>query len=873
MQINSKNSSSLFIFIASMQKSYFPINKFIVTFLITLLAHITAKATEPVVHVSPKPTWISACKPYNQKPSLRTVEGGYFFELVEHQVQVEKQADYHHIIKEIVSEAGIQNGSEISISFDPSFERLDFHEITVWRDNKPQSRLTASVFKILADEKELSDFIYQGTYSALCILNDIRKGDRIEYSYTITGRNPIFHDKFCDELYFQWYQTVEHQYTSLIFSSRRKLNMKSFNGVSKPKISQAKGSNKYEWEDFQVMPALYDDTEPSWYDARAYVQVSDYNSWAEVTNWALSINPAKIDIKGDLAVQIAKLKATSGNDKEKYFRGAVKTVQDEVRYMGIEIGQYSHRANDPEKVFNQRYGDCKDKSLLLVSMLRAGGIDANMVLANTEMGSRIDQFIPGHNVFNHAVVVAVLNGKQVWVDATIDYQRGIGTAIWFPDYGKGLVLKPGNAGLTTIPVSEKGKIICLEKFTVKNGRSPVDFEVKTIYNLNEADKIRGRLASAGMAETEKNYLKYYAKTYNKIESSDSITVIDDEQKNVLTTIERYKISDFFKKDSVTGANSADFYAEFIKDQLPAITNQTKTPVDVNYPFNEDYTIKVIMPFGWNITGRENSIKRDVYQFSSDYSASEDTLSLNYKFTYLKDYVPVVKIEEFKKDIKELTDNALSYAISYTPLDTGTNSNINQWMLNFCLIIILILGIIAVFIYRRETPGIAFSYGTSFTPIGGWLILIGIGLFLMPIVMIQGLINNNYLNINTWNHYDAVKGGFLLKVQLIFNVAGIVVIMCYAVFCLVLLLNKRDILPKYIIGFFSFRILFRIAEYILIVARHRTPSSKFMEYGIITIIVSAVWIAYFLKSTRVEETFIVPHPSHNYTYDGPPEIKE
>ncbi|XHR98086.1 hypothetical protein ACFJIV_16335 [Mucilaginibacter sp. UC70_90] len=42
--------------------------------------------------------------------------------------------------------------------------------------------------------------------------------------------------------------------------------------------------------------------------------------------------------------------------------------------MGIEIGEYSHRANNPEKVFRQRYGDCKDKSLLLVSMLKAGGL-------------------------------------------------------------------------------------------------------------------------------------------------------------------------------------------------------------------------------------------------------------------------------------------------------------------------------------------------------------------------------------------------------------------------------------------------------------------------------------------------------------------
>ena len=143
-------------------------------------SHI-AKGGTPVVHVSAKPTWLSTCKVYDKRPSARTIEKGFFYTLIEEQIQVEKQADYHHVIKEIVSETGIQNASQISVGFDPSFERLDFHEITIWRDGKPLNRLNTSKFKVIADEQDLSNFIYQGSYSALCILDDIRKGDKIEY--------------------------------------------------------------------------------------------------------------------------------------------------------------------------------------------------------------------------------------------------------------------------------------------------------------------------------------------------------------------------------------------------------------------------------------------------------------------------------------------------------------------------------------------------------------------------------------------------------------------------------------------------------------------------------------------------------------------
>src|SRR5215218_10351660 len=90
-------------------------------FLCLLVSKQVVSAATPVVHLSAKPAWLSPCKTYNQKPPLRTIEKGYFFALVEQQEHVEKQADYHHYIEEIVSETGIQNASQISVSFDPAF--------------------------------------------------------------------------------------------------------------------------------------------------------------------------------------------------------------------------------------------------------------------------------------------------------------------------------------------------------------------------------------------------------------------------------------------------------------------------------------------------------------------------------------------------------------------------------------------------------------------------------------------------------------------------------------------------------------------------------------------------------------------------------
>lgn len=841
---------------------------FPVCLLFLLSNNQAVKAGTPAVHVTPKPNWLSTCKPYNQKPSARTIEKGYFYALVEQQKYIEKQAGYHHIIIEIVSETGIQNASQINVGFDPSFERLDFHEIIVWRNNKPINRLNLSAFKVIADEQDLSNFIYQGSYSALYILDDIRKGDRIEYSYTLTGRNPIFNGKYCDDIFFQWYQPVAHQYTVLITSAQRKLNFKVFNTIPKATITQSNGLKQYEYESFQVPAARDDDNQPAWYVGRPRLQISEFNDWASVINWALSINPAATNIKGELAQRIAEIKAKTGTDQVKYFREAVKTVQDEVRYMGIEIGQYSHRANNPEKVFKQRYGDCKDKSLLLVSMLKAGGIDASMVLVNSGVREHIADYIPTYYAFDHAVVTANVKGKQVWIDATIDYQGGTGTDIYFPGYGKGLVLKAGNNSLTTIPQSQTGKIVYNDIYKVKNDKAPVEFTVKTTYTLNEADDIRGRLASTGMAETEKNYLDYYAKTYSKIEPKDSVTVIDDQEKNILTTTETYIIKDFFRTDSETNKRSVDLYANYISQQLPSINGQKKTPASLSYPLNYDYTIRVILPGGWDMTNRANSINRDYYRFSSDYSSSGDTLSLNYKLTYLKDNVPVNKLAEFKDDLKKLNYDGLNYSFTYGTVNKPA-TDVNNYMVLFAGFFTVGLIFLGVWIYQRETPGIVFSYGSTFTPVGGWLVLVIILLILTTIFSISVLAAGDYFSLKTWNLSAADKQDLSYKLFVVMEVTCFISLMFYSVYCLVLLLNKRDILPKVIKGYFLFTVAFVLVDFIWTLTIKPNKIVQPHPYVLVyALVVAAIWIPYFKRSSRVEDTFIVPYPPYNYSYEGP-----
>jgi len=856
----------IIIFMAGMCKRNLPLLLWLYGLLPLFFVPAVTHAAGPAVHITPRPGWINAIVPSDKKIPLRQVNNGYFYQLYEEQLNIETKADYIHIIREIVSEAGIQNGSEISIGFDPSYERLDVHQITVWRNNKPISRLTPQSFKIIADEKELSRFIYQGSYSAFCILSDIRKGDHIEYAYTLTGRNPIFGNKYARDLYFQGSQPYAQLYKAVLASPSRKLNFKSFNKAPIVTISEKNGLKCYEWNITQVMPPPYADNQPGWYNNYNYIQISDYNSWQEVADWALKINPIATQLNGQLAARVAQLKAGAAGDKEKYFRSAVQMVQDEVRYMGIELGEYSHRANTPEKVYNQRYGDCKDKALLLASVLKANDIDAQMVLVNSSIGDAIDQFIPTPNAFDHAVVMATLNNKPVWVDATIAYQRGTGTNIYFPDYGKGLVLKPGSNTLTAVTPAKRGKVTITESYIIPNEKDKTRLQVTSVYTLNEADRVRDRLASSSMAETEKGYLDYYTKLYPKTEQADSVTVKDDIVKNELTTIEYYNITGLLKPDKEPGKFFGSFYANYIANQLPTIAANANTPVALNYPYSIDYTIKLIMKTGWDIDDASQRITSSAYEFASKTTTNGDTLALNYRFTSFKDFIAADKLDESRKDFKKMLDDDLSYSITYTPDTNNIPFSLNYWMLLFVTVLMAGLIFAAFKLYRTETHGIVFAPGATFTPIGGWLILIGMGLAFTPLYVMYNLLSGGYLDLNKWNTSLSGVNHTVFKAALVFEAAGDVLLIAMACFCFVLLVNRRDIFPKYITGYFAFAVVFTFIDLIFVADLSGDVSGNASLAMLKSIIYAAIWIPYFRKSVRVEQTFIVPYPHNNYSYE-------
>lgn len=150
------------------------------------------------------------------------------------------------------------------------------------------------------------------------------------------------------------------------------------------------------------------------------VRISSANSWAEVAAAYSQVVEKQVG-GAELGARITKWTAGKQARSEK-IGALIEALHAEVRYTGIEFGESAWVPHTPAETLSHKYGDCKDKSALLIAMLRAAGIPAYMALLNS--GSLFDTSpdLPGLGEFNHAIVY-VPGEPAYWIDATDESAR------------------------------------------------------------------------------------------------------------------------------------------------------------------------------------------------------------------------------------------------------------------------------------------------------------------------------------------------------------------------------------------------------------------------------------------------------------------
>lgn len=821
-------------------------------------------AAEKGVATGKEPAWIIQTHFREQAAGVSNKEasGGYLYILQDEQVHVGEKTRYQHYTRKILTEAGIQYGSEIGVGYDPDYEKLIFHHITIYRDGKPLNRLSPAAFKILHQEQERERFIYNNSRTAVTTLEDVRVGDVIDYAFSVIGSNPI-HPKYADSFSLNGSEVLDQLLVRVLMPTNRPLKYKVFNSSKKPQVLQTGNLTEYRWQQDHIPGISLEDNTPAWYTPYASVYFSEYNSWQEVADWALQLFSKPVGKNAALENKIAEFMDQHRTDEAR-LAAALKFVQDEVRYLGNEGGIYGYQPNDPAAVFTRRYGDCKDKALLLCHMLQKMHIKASPVLVNTSRKKHLAEQLPNPYAFDHCVVQVQLLNQTYMYDATISQQGGTFDKIYFPNYGLGLVIEPGTKALAALPVRNPSKIQTLETFTVGKAGEEVYYHVETKYSGDEADYNRGYFASTNQQEIEKNYLNFYASAYPEIKAEEALVFNDHLSSNEFTTYESYILPDFWQKseEKKEAVWVAELYPMTLnaKLKLPS-TRLRKMPLALEYPLDYEHVVQVQLPSNWNVDEDSVEIKNTSIYFKRAYryNAAKHLVTIYYRYQTLQPEVAAADMKTYFNAVKKIQAELGYQFTSADPITTDEDAPFSpNWF--FLVLGLLLLGAggyagYRAYQYDPAPQGPPRKHPADFD---GWLILVAIGLPFTPLGILISILQGNYFSMEVWNRLANPESAYfnpmlrwVLGISFVYNV----LLFCFSVLLAVLFFQKRSSLPRVITIFYVVSFIGQVAD---AAGAYALGNSQVISYSSLigALVGVAVWLPYFNLSKRVKRTFTV-----------------
>jgi transglutaminase-like putative cysteine protease len=622
------------------------------------------------------PAWIDTIA-VDEHAAGSNVRSGIEGLLDDHQVRVTgpNVDEYFRRVRQVVSPAGVQNASELNIDFDPSFQRLVLHDVVVIRNNKRIDELAQDEVRIIEKESDAGESIYDGQLTALLFLKDVRPGDIIDYSWSLEGSNPLLGGRYADEFDFSTRVPTRLMRHRLVWPKGRPLH------ASKP--AQMAG-DAWIWERRNVAATDAEDATPDWYEPSEVVQVTEYGSWSEVAKWAdalFQLDDASRETVAGIADDIRK----SNRTRDAQVVAAIRFVQDDIRYLGIEMGRGSHEPRQPAVVMSQRYGDCKDKALFLAALLRELGVEAYPALVNTKLRSHLDDYLPSPFLFDHVITQVVEGGKTYWIDGTLSDQGGTLATIDTPSDERALVVRPQSNALAKIVVRSHGSIGVEE--IISSDKQRMSLEVTSTYSGRDADDMRAELSGQSLADVAKTHLNRYAADHPRIEALGAPSIDDDRLRNVIVLRERYAIRDLWTNGSWT------YYPRAVEQHLTRPDTLVRSmPLAVDYPRN--VTERLIIRGGANaqVEDDDSVVESPALHYEQHVARGRD-LVITTTLRAMKDAVSVDEVPDHLAALNEMHD---ALAVTLEPAKASIAPRAAELGGG-----ILIIGIVAALAIRKR----------------------------------------------------------------------------------------------------------------------------------------------------------------------------
>lgn len=595
---------------------------------------------------------------------------------------------YKKLVVRINKSNDFSNANPIQISVGSSNEDWTLHSLKIYRAEAVIDKTTTISFSELQRETGLENNVITGTKTFVAHIDDLQIGDIVSYEYTTTNTNPVYAHHFEYFLGTSFVVPLYHLRFQLSHDNpQKRCAVRVYDGINEVTRDFVGESGSYSFEKYQIDAVVLEENIPNDRSPFSHIEFSDYSNWSEFGNsvkqYYQSDEYMRETIK-DYAKSIVK----DCNTQAQIIEKLVRHVQRNVAYLSLSLNEHSYLPHSPISVVQNNYGDCKDKTLLLKTLLMVYEIESTAVLVHTAFSKNTPSRLPALGCFNHVILSIKFGEDQFLVDPTNPYDCFSIDNYSEPYYYSGLYLED-NTHLKLLSEKKNGKYLrnIVEHFTIKGNTATL--LVQDEYYYYAFPRVAHRHTTVDRDICKKSYLDFYSERYptisyqSEISDGSEFAYKIDDSKHCLAITAKFHIHSLWTevvKENVKRKQVVFFPSDLreVLYELPATTRK----LPFSWAHEAELRLRYVIDYDFNATMGSLDEKIDNNLFSYSVVTEEKPRLYTYDLHY-KSKSDTIEASDYavnQKLVREfLSTLGFTIALPHQDAETSTTDNREKGM--------------------------------------------------------------------------------------------------------------------------------------------------------------------------------------------------
>ena len=508
----------------------------------------------------------------------------------------------HQVVK-IFTERGIQRYGDIAIPYQPAAQNIGVNIARTIAVDGTVLQPPNEAFNDVTPPGLLSQNLYSDAMWKVISMVGLAPGVCIEYQVTLEDKVPGGETWITGGYNFQATEATLETSFVLQMPESWPIQWQVANDPrpQDPDILHTENDTViYIWKYGETPALTLEGGMPHVNDIVPRLRYSSIKDWDSVYTWYKDLAKGRYTPDADIAAKVQQLIDNLMTEDAK-IRAIYHFVATNIRYVGIELGQSAYQPSPATEVFQMQYGDCKDKTTLLISMLDLAGIKAYPVLLSVAPYERVDTTLPSLSQFNHMVTaIPTSPDTYIWLDPT-STTCSYGDIPYNTQGRTGFLISDTHGEFVETPVypPESNRLVSTTELTLDNDGSvqgTLYIQTNGQYNLNTRwayQQIHPNALKTTLATELSHQFPGIQVTWSDISDLNDLNV--PVTINLGFHVENYGT---WVGNDVLLPLPIDEFADYAE----TFANEQRTySLDLGYPMQIEKAIRIQIPDGWAAT--------------------------------------------------------------------------------------------------------------------------------------------------------------------------------------------------------------------------------------------------------------------------------